>query len=473
MPQSGQPDHLPRETVMHEPEQLCGCCEPGKLARLGEDVTEVLEKIPARLKVIRYVRPRYACRVCEAVFQAPAPDLPIERGRPGPGLIAHVAVSKYCDGLPLFRQSVILAREGVEIDRVTLADWIGRAAWWLAPLARLIGTTVMAQPVLHTDDTPIRTLAPGTGKTKLARFWVYAVDPRSHAGPAPPAAFYRYSADRKGERPREHLSGFSGVMHADAFAGYDALYRAAPGQPAREQAGVAHRQAHGLGFRRPVQRAAQQALVARHQGRELRAARPHRRHVIEFVDAPSLGGVARLAGGKLHAQPFVTRGHARGFGSAAAQHLLQHHSTVDFAHADSQLLCQGRLVVRDLHALRLQQRGEREFARAVHPGGDVGVKTAFAQALEGAQQVGLSHGAAFTALPEFAHDRVERGVTFGPQGEVQAQRHQRALGVVAHGGVGGVFVLAVVLDPGVKARLRDALHMATRGLLHLRDGLAQ
>jgi transposase len=229
------PDHLPRETVVHEPAMLCGCGEPGKLARLGEDITEVLEKIPARLKVIRHVRPRYACRVCEAVFQVPAPDLPIERGRPGPGLIAHVAVSKYCDGLPLFRQSVILAREGVEIDRVTLADWIGRAAWWLAPLARLIGSTVMAQPVLHTDDTPIRTLAPGSGKTRLSRFWVYAVDPRTHAGPGPPAAFYRYSADRKGERPREHLAGFSGVMHADAFAGYDALYRAAPGQPARIQ----------------------------------------------------------------------------------------------------------------------------------------------------------------------------------------------------------------------------------------------
>ncbi len=226
------PDHLPRETVLHEPTTLCTCSTPARLARLGEDVTEVLEKIPARLKVIRHVRPRYACRVCEAVFQAPAPDLPIERGRPGPGLIAHVAVSKYCDGLPLFRQSVILAREGVEIDRVTLADWIGRAAWWLAPLARMIGSMVMAQPVLHTDDTPIRTLAPGTGKTRLARFWVYAVDPRAHAGPGPPAAFYRYSPDRKGERPREHLSGFAGVMHADAFAGYDALYRAGPGQPA-------------------------------------------------------------------------------------------------------------------------------------------------------------------------------------------------------------------------------------------------
>ena len=229
------PDHLPRETVVHEPAFTCSCCDRSALARLGEDVTEVLEKIPARLKVIRHVRPRYACRVCEQVFQALVPDLPIERGRPGPGLIAHVAVSKYCDGLPLFRQSVILAREGVEIDRVTLADWIGRAAWWLAPLARLIGTTVMAQPVLHTDDTPIRTLAPGTGKTQLSRFWVYAVDLRPCAGSDPPAAFYRYSADRRGERPREHLAGFSGVIHADAFAGYDALYRAEAGKPARIQ----------------------------------------------------------------------------------------------------------------------------------------------------------------------------------------------------------------------------------------------
>ena len=229
------PDHLARETIVHEPEMVCGCCDPSKLARLGEDVTEVLEKIPARLKVIRHVRPRYACRMCEQVFQAPAPDLPIERGRPGPGLIAYVAVSKYCDGLPLFRQSVILAREGVEIDRATLADWIGRAAWWLAPLARLVGTTVMAQPVLYTDDTPIRTLAPGTGKTRLSRFWVYAVDARPHAGPGPPAAFYRYSPDRKGERPREHLAGFSGVIHADAFTGYEALYRPELGKPARIQ----------------------------------------------------------------------------------------------------------------------------------------------------------------------------------------------------------------------------------------------
>jgi transposase len=227
------PAHLPREVVVHEPAVLCSCCSREQLARLGEDVTEVLETIPARLKVIRHVRPKYACRVCERVFQAPAPDLPIERGRPGPGLLAHVAVSKYCDGLPLYRQSAILEREGVEIDRATMAEWIGHIAWWCRPLAELIGAQVMAQPVLWTDDTPIRTLAPGTGKTRQSRFWCYAADPRSYASQGPPAVFYRYSSDRKGERPRDHLSRFTGFLHADAFAGYEALYRSAGPEPPR------------------------------------------------------------------------------------------------------------------------------------------------------------------------------------------------------------------------------------------------
>jgi transposase len=229
------PPHLPRETVVHEPEIICVCqeCDRSKLTCLGEDVTEVLEKIPARLKVIRHVRPRYACRKCEGVFQAPAPDLPIERGRPGPGLIANVAVSKFGDGLPLYRQSAILAREGVELDRATLADWLGHAAWWLAPLAVLIGNYVMGLPVIHTDDTTIKVLAPGHGKTRTARFWVYAVDPRIWAGVGPPAAFYRYSPDRDGERPREHLAGFCGFLHADAYAGYEALYRSRGNQPPR------------------------------------------------------------------------------------------------------------------------------------------------------------------------------------------------------------------------------------------------
>jgi transposase len=213
--------------VVHEPEIACSCgsCDPARLTKLGEATTEVLEKIPARLKVIRHVRPKYACRLCEKIFQAPAPELPIEKGRPGPGLLAHIAVSKYCDGLPLYRQSGILAREGVEIDRATMAEWMGHVAWWIRPLAALIGGYVMAQPVIWTDDTPIRTLAPGTGKTRLSRFWCYAVDPRPYKGPGYPAALYRYSADRKGERPRSHLDGFSGYLHADAFAGYEALYR--------------------------------------------------------------------------------------------------------------------------------------------------------------------------------------------------------------------------------------------------------
>ena len=229
------PAHLPREVVVHEPEITCSCgnCDPARLVKLGETATEVLEKIPVKLKVIRHVRPRYACRLCEAVFQAPAPELPIEKGRPGPALLANVAVSKYCDGIPLYRQSGILEREGIEIDRATLAEWVGHVAWWVMPLAERIGQYVMAQDVIWTDDTPIRTLAPGNGKTRLSRFWCYAVDPRPYAGPGHPAVFYRYSADRKGERPRSHLDGFSGYLHADAFAGYEALYRANGNQPPR------------------------------------------------------------------------------------------------------------------------------------------------------------------------------------------------------------------------------------------------
>ena len=224
------PVHLPREIVVHEPEIHCGCGDGRKLSRIGEDVTEVLEKIPARLKVIRHVRPKYACRCCERIFQAPSADLPIDKGKPGPGLIANIAVAKYCDGLPLYRQSAILAREGIDIDRTTMADWMGHLAWWLTPLYRLIGTQVMAGPVLHTDDTPIRRLAPGLGRTITARLWVYAVDPRTYHGQGPPAAFYRYSPDRKGERPRDHLAEFCGFLHADAYSGYEALYRPEPGR---------------------------------------------------------------------------------------------------------------------------------------------------------------------------------------------------------------------------------------------------
>lgn len=219
------PDHLPREEIMHDPGSVCPGCGGTRFAKLGEDVTEVLEKIPARLKVIRHIRPKLSCRCCQRVMQAPAPDLPIERGRPGPGLVADVVVGKYLDGLPLYRQSVILARDGIQIERATLADWVGHAAWWVVPLAELIGTQVMAAPIIHTDDTPIAVLAPGNGKTRTGRLWAYVVDERPWQGKRPPAAYYRFSADRRGERPRDHLAGFRGVIQADAFSGYEALTR--------------------------------------------------------------------------------------------------------------------------------------------------------------------------------------------------------------------------------------------------------
>jgi transposase len=199
----------------------------------------VLEKIPSRLKVIRHIRPKMSCRACETIIQAPAPDLPIERGRPGSGLIANVVVSKYLDGLPLYLQSAILAREGIEFERATLADWVGHAAWWLAPLARLIGMHVMAALVIHTDDTPIKVLAPGNGKTRTGRLWIYLVDERPWQGTRATAAYYRYSPDRKGERPRDHPASFHGVIQADAFRGYETLTRQI-GPPGTNAARIMH-----------------------------------------------------------------------------------------------------------------------------------------------------------------------------------------------------------------------------------------
>jgi transposase len=183
----------------------------------------VLETIPARLKVVRHIRPKFSCRACATIMQAPAPDLPIEKGRPGPGLISNVGVAKYLDGLPLYRQPAILAREGIESERATLADWVGQAAWWLTPLAQLIGAHVMTSPVIHTDDTPIAVLAPGHGRT--GRIWTYVVEERPWQGERAPATYYRFSPDRRGERPREHLASFHGVIQADAFSGYAALVR--------------------------------------------------------------------------------------------------------------------------------------------------------------------------------------------------------------------------------------------------------
>lgn len=217
------PDHLPREEITHAAACVCPKCG-GELRRLGEDVTEVLEYVPASFKVIRHVRPKFSCRRCEAITQAPMPSLPIERGRPGPGLLAHVLVSKYADHLPLYRQSEIYAREGLDLERSTLADWVGGSAALLAPLVEALRKDVMASDVLHGDDTPVPVLAPGTGKTKTGRLWTYVRDERPHGSERPPAAVFYYSPDRKGERPQDHLKNFKGVLHADGYAGFNALF---------------------------------------------------------------------------------------------------------------------------------------------------------------------------------------------------------------------------------------------------------
>lgn len=217
------PATLPREEIVHETACACPRCG-GELRRLGEDATELLEYVPASFKVVRHVRPKFSCRRCEAITQAPMPSLPIERGRPGPGLIAHVLVSKYADHLPLYRQSEIYGRSGIDLERSTLADWVGRASALLAPLVEALRKDVMASDVLHGDDTPVPVLAPGTGKTKTGRLWTYVRDGRPHGSERAPAACYFYSPDRKGEHPQAHLKSFKGVLHADGYAGFNAIF---------------------------------------------------------------------------------------------------------------------------------------------------------------------------------------------------------------------------------------------------------
>ena len=230
------PEHLPREETVLAPGDHCTACG-GRLKRLGEDVTEELEYVPGRFVVKRIVRPRLACRGCERFHQAPLPVRPIERGRPGPGLLAHVPVSKYCDHLPLYRQSRIFARDGIDLDRSTLAGWVGKATALLEPLADAIGRHVLAGQALFADDTPVKVLAPGKGKTSTGRTWAYVRDERPWKDEAPPAAWYRFSADRKAEHPKAHLAGFAGWMHSDGYAGFGKLARAGP---VREVACLAH-----------------------------------------------------------------------------------------------------------------------------------------------------------------------------------------------------------------------------------------
>lgn len=218
------PDHLPRESIIHSPGHSCCPDCGGALKPLGEDVSEILEYVPASFKVIRHVRPKLACGRCDAIVQAAAPSRPIPRGMAGPGLLAHVLVGKYCDHLPLYRQSSIYARAGIELDRATLADWVGQCSQLLHPLVDALRRYVLSAGKLHADDTPMPVLAPGEGKTRTGRLWTYVRDDRPAGDSAAPAVWFAYSPNRKGEHPQEHLKSFKGILQADAYAGYDALY---------------------------------------------------------------------------------------------------------------------------------------------------------------------------------------------------------------------------------------------------------
>src|ERR1700728_2585445 len=218
------PAHLPRETQTIMPRQECCPDCGGTLKHLSDDISEMLELEPVRFKVVRHVRPKLACASCDTIVQAPAPARPIERGMAGPGLLAHVLVSKYADHLPLYRQAEIYAREGVDLDRSLLAQWVGTTAALLTPLTDALRDHVFAADVVHADDTPIPVLAPGHGKTKTGRLWTYVRDERPAAGKAAPAVWFTYTADRKGEHPQHQLRDFRGILQADGYAGFSKLY---------------------------------------------------------------------------------------------------------------------------------------------------------------------------------------------------------------------------------------------------------
>ena len=234
------PPQLPREDVVHTPACNCERCG-GELERLGEDVSEVLEYVPSHFKVIRHVRPKFACAKCRSITQSPASDRPIARGMAGPGLLAHVLVSKYCDHLPLYRQSEIYARSGVDLERSTLADWVGQCSALLTPLADALNRYVLAGSKLHADDTPVPVLQPGRGTTKHGRLWTYVRDDRASASSDPPAVWFAYSPDRKGIHPHTHLKHFRGVLQADGYAGFDRLFNESDAtHPIKEAACWAH-----------------------------------------------------------------------------------------------------------------------------------------------------------------------------------------------------------------------------------------
>jgi len=218
------PAHLPRiEMLVDIEDHTCPCCR-NALHRIGEDRSERLDIIPAQLRVLVVRRPKYACRACEEfVVQAPAPARLIEGGLPTEATVAQVLVSKYADHLPLYRQAQIYARQGINLDRSTLADWVGRAAWLLRPVHERLLMRLKSSTKLFADETTAPVLDPGRGRTKIGQLWAYARDDRPWGGADPPGVAYVYAPDRKAERPIAHLAGFKGILQVDGYGGYRAL----------------------------------------------------------------------------------------------------------------------------------------------------------------------------------------------------------------------------------------------------------
>jgi transposase len=232
------PAHLPRERIVVPGPTACPCCG-GKLAKLGEDVTETLEVVPRRWKVIQTVREKLTCRSCERISQPPAPFHVIPRGRAGPGLLAMILHAKFALHQPLNRQSESYAREGIELDVSTLADWVGACTATLEPLHELIRRHVLAAERVHGDDTIVPVLA--KRRTVKGRLWAYVRDDRPFGGPDPPAAVFFYSRDRGAVHPNAHLADYTGILQADAYAGFNDLYaRARAPGPATEAACWSH-----------------------------------------------------------------------------------------------------------------------------------------------------------------------------------------------------------------------------------------
>jgi len=222
------PDHLPLHDVIMEPEGLdaaagvCPCCGDA-LHAAGETIARMVDYVPAQVRVLRIRRPKYTCRGCGTLHQAPAPEKPAAKGMATPAMLAHIITSRYCDHLPFYRQAQILGRNGFPVDRSVLAGWAGQACWWLETVQEELAKAVFASTKLFADDTPMPTLAPGTGRVKTGRFWAYARDDRPWQGTDPPAVVYAYTSDRKGERPAGHLRDFHGVLQVDGYAGFERL----------------------------------------------------------------------------------------------------------------------------------------------------------------------------------------------------------------------------------------------------------